>query len=277
MLDEIATIYNDIHDDLRKHLSMGEEKYSLYLKTQNKDSALWDAYQTTLALLLHLRQAILERELETAYVSEGLAEYVLTLFPKNFVGVCVDIGAYDPFWLSNSWLFEKHKWDTYCIEPNPSCIPKLKQFRKNVLEFACDNHNSDSEKFYVFSDPVVGEASATGLIDHRKSENPVFREKKFFREIKVRVRTLDYLMQEIIKKDHIDFLSIDVECSEFAVLGGTSLNLWKPKVLAIEDFENGGKLTDYLSKKNYRLVHRIMYNNIYILNDYYPEVVKLNA
>lgn len=65
------------------------------------------------------------------YVTEGVGEYVLTLF-KGFRGVCVDVGAYEPYWMNNSWIFERIGWDTYCIEPNPNCIEKLKKERKNV-------------------------------------------------------------------------------------------------------------------------------------------------
>ena len=210
------------------------------------------------------------------YVTEGAAEYVVTLFPFAYVGVCVDVGAFDPLWTSNSWLFEQMGWDTYCIEPNPHCIPKLKKYRKNVLAYACSDFNSDNEKLYLFNSKNLGEfeeAAGTGLIDHRLGpSDPIRHEDIFSVEIPVKVRTLDWLMENEIKKEHIDYLSIDVENNELSTLCGISLFKWKPKVICIENINQVDKTQlAYLSVRGYRLVHRIIFNDFYMLDDYYRE------
>jgi FkbM family methyltransferase len=210
------------------------------------------------------------------YVTEGVAEYVLTLFRPTFIGICIDVGAFDPFWISNSWVFEKMGWDTYCIEPNPNCIPKLKQYRKNVLEYACSYENKDDVELFVFNPDENkgwrGEASGTGLIDHRLDPQTGEGHKTIFsRSVKVKARTLDWLMENEIHQEHIDYLSIDVERNEMNVLLGTDLARWKPKVIVIEHFECDPDQTGYLKERNYRYVHRINYNDIYMLEDFYLE------
>jgi len=211
------------------------------------------------------------------YTTEGVAEYVMTLFSKSFKGVCIDIGAYDPFWLSNSWLFEKKGWNTYCIEPNPSCILRLKKYRKNVLEYACADENRENVDFYIYTFPTTGpnlfgentwtgEAAATGLILHRRYDS--------HKKIKVNVRTLDWLMENEIKQDHIDYLSIDVERNELSTLRGIDLFRWKPKVIVIENIDKEPVQYAYLKDMSYRYVHRILVNDFYISNEYYSTFIE---
>jgi FkbM family methyltransferase len=220
------------------------------------------------------------------YYSEGIAEYALALFPPDFKGICVDVGAYDPFWLNNSWIFEEDGWDVHCIEPNPSCIPKLKEFRKNVYEYACGSENKDDADFFVFTaNEIVGEASGTGLIDFRLNVNPrrYYEERNskhykqiFSRQLKVNVRTLDWLMENKIKRDHIDYLSIDVEKYEMEVLKGTNLNKWKPKIIVIERTDEDRIQSDWLKSFNYRPIYRIVYNDVYIDEDFYQSNLVFN-
>jgi len=209
--------------------------------------------------------------------SEGIAEYALTLFPKDFKGICVDVGAFDPFFLSNSWLFEEAGWDVHCVEPNPSCISRLKHFRKNFYVYACGLENKDDVDFFVYYNPTVGEAAGTGLIDHRL--NPTtgeFHKTIFSHETKVKVRTLDWLMENEIKRDHIDYLTIDVERNEMDVLKGIDFNRWKIKVIIIENLDKDPEQSSLLKSFNYRYIHRIVYNDIYIHENFYSGNLALN-
>lgn len=206
------------------------------------------------------------------YITEGVAEYVKTLFPKNFKGVCVDVGAYDAKWINNTWLMEKNGWRAYCIEPNPKCIPSLKKERKNVLEYACGSVNKDNVDFYVYTVPTVGEAAGSGLIDHCAGPQAEFHKTIFTRKEKVKVRTLDWLMENEIKENHIDYLSIDVERNEMEVLRGTDLAKWNVSIMVIENLEHDQEQRDYLRHAGYRYVHRIAFNDFYILQSFYNKM-----
>lgn len=203
------------------------------------------------------------------YVTEGAAEYVKTLFPKGFKGVCVDIGAYDAKWINNTWLMEKEGWTAWCIEPNPKCIENLKKDRKNVLQYACGAANKDNADFFVFTVNGAGEAAGSGLIDHCAGPQGEYHKTIFTRKEKVKVRTLDWLMRNEIKEDHIDYLSIDVERNEMAVLKGVDLAKWKVGVLAIENLEHDQEQREYLKNAGYRYVHRIAFNDFYVSNLFY--------
>ena len=51
--------------DLTDRAEMGKAQYGTYLQTHNGRSALWDAYQEALDLVMYLRQALLEMEERT--------------------------------------------------------------------------------------------------------------------------------------------------------------------------------------------------------------------
>jgi FkbM family methyltransferase len=206
------------------------------------------------------------------YFTEGVAEYVRTLFPKEFKGVCIDVGANDPFWLSNSWIFEQEGWLTYCIEPNPYCVPKLKEHRKNVIEFACSDKSEDCVDFYVYKTPWAGPndekkeiwegmAADTGLLHHYNTSGELAE------VVKVNTRTLDFILGwNWLPINNIDYLSIDVEKNEMAVLRGLSLIRWTPRVISIENEFQTPDQHGWLSSFGYTCVNRIGVNDIYRKN-----------
>lgn len=204
------------------------------------------------------------------YITEGVAEYVMTLFPENFLGVCIDVGAYHPTWISNSWIFEQAGWEVYCIEPNPHCIPLLKEKRKNVIEFACGEKSEDGVDFFVFKTPYAGlnnkdeelwygQAADTGLIKHSNINGELEE------TIKVDVRTLDFILGwNWIPIPSIDYLSIDVEKNEMNVLKGLDLNKWTPKIIVIENEFKTSEQHGWLASYGYKCINRITVNDIYL-------------
>lgn len=50
--------------DFRERAEFGKAKHGTYLQSNNGRDALMDAYQEAIDLVMYLRQAILERELE---------------------------------------------------------------------------------------------------------------------------------------------------------------------------------------------------------------------
>jgi len=197
------------------------------------------------------------------YVTEGVAEYILTLFPPTFTGVCIDVGAYHPFWISNSWLLERVGWDVHCIEPNPKCISLLKQHRKSVYQYACGGHNEDDAELFIYRSPIVGDAGGTGILRHSDWGS----EQSFSHIDKTNIRSLNWLLENEIKVSSIDCLSIDTERSEMVVLSGIDLDFYKPKVIVIEDIDKEGVQKKYLEERGYTYNHRIIFNDFYLRNE----------
>jgi len=208
--------------------------------------------------------------MSSMYISEGVAEYVMTIFPPNFKGVCVEVGAYHPTWISNSWIFEQAGWDTYCIEPNPHCIPALKAERKNVIEFACGAESKDEVDFYIYKTPWAGvrtdnkevwegQAADTGLIRHSNAKG------KLDEVVKVNVRTLDFILGwNWLPISNINYISIDVEKNEMDVLRGLDLTRWTPFVVVLENEFKTVDQHGWMASYGYRCVKRITVNDVYV-------------
>jgi len=193
------------------------------------------------------------------YVTEGVAEYVLTLCNDDFDQVCIDVGAFHAEWLSNSYLLELLGWKVFCIEPNPHCMDGLSS-RAHVYQYAMGPENKDDVDFYIFTDPsgALGEAGGTGLINHPSMQNMLTD------HIKVKMRTLDWFIENCAKVDHVDFLSIDVELSEMGVLNGIDLDKWGVKVICIENIYSKEDQHTYLDQHGFKKINRLVFNDIYI-------------
>jgi FkbM family methyltransferase len=190
------------------------------------------------------------------YHTEGVGEYVLELF-GDYKGTCVDVGAYHSRWLSNSYLLEKNGWTVFCIEPNPHCMEMLKE-RSWVYDFAIGSENKDNIDFYIYNagHGPDGTAGVTGLIKHKGL--PVMRQ-----NVKVKLRTLDWFLENCAQIDNLDFLSIDVEGTEMQVLYGVDLDRWQIKVISIENVNNNPDQFEYLTSRGFTKTERFMFNDIY--------------
>ena len=166
--------------------------------------------------------------------SEGnfISEFVLPMFPEGLSGVCIDIGAYHPEWINNSIEFENLGWRCYCIEPNPNCIPLPKEKRKFVLEYAVGDFNKDDVDFYVVKTDILphheqplGEAGSTLLLNNGKVDSLTKT------VVKVKERTFQWLMENEIKEERVDVISVDVEGNEMAVLSTLDVSKYGAKVI----------------------------------------------
>lgn len=157
-------------------------------------------------------------------------------FPNTKNGVMLEIGAFDPVEISNSYHFEQVGWDTYCFEPNPDKNDKFKSTRKNgVFNYALADYNRDDVDFEVVTTSGWTAGWSSLKIDDsiKFGVNP----HDYAKTIKVKVRTLDEVLATDLKHlTSIDILSIDVEGGEYDVLKGFStIDKYKPKVIFIEN------------------------------------------
>jgi FkbM family methyltransferase len=191
------------------------------------------------------------------------------LIPEGFVGTFIDVGAYHPTWLSNSYTFEKEGWTVYCIEPNIYCIPNLERHRKNVYNLAIGKENKDNVDFFVFETAAgVGSmAGFTGLSEKVTKATRMFGDAFVPREVtKIDLRTMDTFIKDNVEEDRVDVMSIDTEGLEMDVLGGFNINKYMPKVVVIENITGSEEQEVYLKQFGYILVRRHEYNDFYIKN-----------
>lgn len=185
------------------------------------------------------------------YFTEGAAEYLLTLFDKDFKGIMIDVGAHSDF-RSNSLLPEVEGWEVFCIEPNPNCASKLSD-RKHVYQLAIGAENKNNIDFFIYCEE--DEQSWTGFNEHAAGTHK--------ETVKVNMVTLDYFLESIAKVDRVDILSIDTEGYEMEVLKGIDLGKWNVKIICIENWEDTPEQDFYLIGQGYKKINRIIFNNFW--------------
>lgn len=181
-------------------------------------------------------------------------------------GIFVDVGAYHPIYLSNSYYFEKYKnFKVLCIEPTPIMFDELKKLRQNVYNYAASDENKDDVDFQFVQGPWDSFGYAgSGLHTYEgiRKETTVVNAHKI-EDIKIKTRTLNHILSEA-KIDHIDAISIDTEGHELKVLNGLDFDKYAPKVCCIENFFSERWLIDYMGHKGYRYINRLHVDDFFI-------------
>lgn len=191
-------------------------------------------------------------------------------FPDfEYKGIFLDVGAFEPIKISDSYHFERNGWTVHCFEANSKLIPLLKEKRQNVHHYAISNEDKDNIEFNVVYTPTHERNWTAGLsaikLDPRYMQTFGHAIKEI-EKIIVNQRTLNTLLTSEIAIDKIDILTIDVEGSELNVLKGIDLDKYAPKIIMVEDLFEDQELHQYLIDHGYKLDKRIVYNKFYLRN-----------
>lgn len=200
--------------------------------------------------------------IENKYVDEVLRSY----FPDySYKGIFLDVGAFEPILISNSYHFEMNEWNCVCFEANPNLINNLKTHRKNVYNYAIYDKNIDSVEFNIVT--TNNWTAGFSAIELDETISKVFPcDNKIIEKVNVIQRTLNSLLEnELSYITQIDILQIDIEGGELKCLMGLDLNKYKPKIILVENITNKIDIYNYLVSFGYKLDKQISYNQFYIL------------
>ena len=183
-------------------------------------------------------------------------------FGAKRAGFFVEVGAYDGVNLSNTYHFEQNGWIGVLVEPDPDMAERCRRDRPRSSTFQCAAGDGAGE--ISFFKVAGGEAySTTSLtVAHRERLD---RMGLAWREIRVAVRTLDSILEEA-HASNVDFVSIDVEGGELAVLQGFDIRRWKPGVVIVETNATvrSAEVRRYFVANGYAYSHSIDVNDFYL-------------
>jgi len=196
------------------------------------------------------------------YSQFGEDKIIESYFDEDYVGGCIDVGAYDGTFISNTKHFEELDWYCLCVEPNPKYYNVLKTTRLNSINYAI----SDVEGILPFNIVDVGDRME-GAVSALKIDERLFKLFGLAKTtvIDVNVITLDTCIQQFYKYNKIDFVSVDTEGTELDVLKGLSIEKWRPKLFVIENNFDDPYVEDYLKQYGYKKVKRLEVNDFYVL------------
>jgi FkbM family methyltransferase len=182
------------------------------------------------------------------------------IFGDRAEGYCVEIGAHDGLTGSASYLFEKRGWQCLLVEPIPALVEEIRRHRACTVVNCAVSDREGAATFGVAEG--VEEMSTLDLTPgHLKW---IKRSGGAVREMTVPTATLDSLLAEAAFPE-IQFITIDVEGHEVAVLEGFTLEAHRPRIVIIEDNSIKGdpRVARYMADRGYVHFRRTGVNEWY--------------
>jgi FkbM family methyltransferase len=183
------------------------------------------------------------------------------IFDADFIGTYVEVGAFHPMNLSNTYRLYHKGWSGLAIEPNPKAIDLFSRFRPRDQFIQCAvGRESGTVEMSMFADAAFNCTSEQ--IDHVPE-----RLRQDVKTVQVPIRPLSEIINSAgVKK--VDFLSIDCEGNDMNVLLSNDWKLIKPTAICVEDHEEDwyhSEITAFLAKIGYELRHRIGFSSMFVL------------
>ena len=202
------------------------------------------------------------------YAQFGEDRDLAALFGPDHVGYCVEVGANDGHHGSNTLYFEQRGWECVLVEPNPILCDKLRQERKGRV-FQCGASDHEGEATLLIAQGADHADGVSMIGDNSQAHARIAGFGFSSRAEVVQLTTLDKMLAEAAIDRPLDFVSIDVEGLELAVLRGFDVDRWSPRILLIED--NAGfqdtAVSDHLSARGYVSFRRTGVNDWYARRD----------
>lgn len=179
----------------------------------------------------------------------------------------IDIGASDPFVLSNTALLYKNGSCGVNIEPDPTLIGKFNRWRKRDVNLNMGVTDTDGEMtLHIMSHSTLNTFSHSEAL---KLEDKKLA--KIKNTVKVSTRSINSIIKEYCNDEFPAFFSLDVEGYELPILKAIDWNNNYPKVICCEtlDFCTGNRdtdLIDLIMDAGYNIAADTLINTIFLHN-----------
>lgn len=163
-----------------------------------------------------------------SYSYGGIDSLVLNIFKNQKNGFYLDIGCGHPIKNNNTYLLNKRGWSGINIDLDEENIDLFNSYRKKDVNLATAVSDKEGETDLYF----YHNKSALNTIS---KENADFQKAKVSAIKKIKTQTINKIIENSQFKDRkIDFLSVDVEGSELAILKNFDFTKYSPKVIVVE-------------------------------------------
>lgn len=171
-------------------------------------------------------------------------------FQGKKTGFYIDIGSHHPIILNNSYFFYRRGWKGICIEGNTQFNRLYKIFRPRDIFINAFLSDKEEELFYY----QYQESVFNYLSEVKTSENDEY----IMSITPIKTTTLLKVLTPYLKSiDSIDFISIDVEKSNWNVLKQIPSLPILPKIIIFESDNIG--IENIVTTESYEFIKRVGY------------------
>jgi len=198
-------------------------------------------------------------------------------------GLYIDVGCFNPHYISNTYYLHQRGWHGINIDPNLQTIKLFNKYRpKDInLNIGCGSVEKIVD-YIVFDSNPYKASSSTNTISKLFSEKRVLLGHKIKNQYPIKVVKLSSIIEKYLKnREEIDFLNIDVEGMDMDVLASLNISDNKPKIIAIEFSEYldissviNSDVYKFLNNYEYKLMHKSPRTGIFIRSDQYMRLKK---
>ncbi len=215
------------------------------------------------------------RHSKISYSQNGEDLIIKDLF--SHLGICqpsyLDIGANEPFLISNTYLFYSKGSKGVCIEPN---LYLYKKFIRQRERDTCINagiafDEKTEADFYQFPKEAngLGTFSKQEAVFWETTGNEKVGKYKVEAIIKTPLVSINDIMEKYFKQ-HPNFISLDVEGLDLEILQTIDFIKYKPEVFCVETL---GYSNDNKETKNKTLINLLESKGYFVYADTYINTI----
>lgn len=183
----------------------------------------------------------------------------------------LDIGAHDPYYISNTALLYLNGSRGINVEPDPVLFQKFITERKVDINLNVGVGEQEGEAdFYIINVPTLNTFSKEQAEAYNKEGNY-----EIVKVSKIKLTTLEQILIDNCQNKFPDFLSLDAEGIDDLILSQLATLETKPIVICVEtiSFSDSGngikdlKMQEFLKPLGYMLYADTYINSIFVLEN----------
>lgn len=190
------------------------------------------------------------------YGEDVILDYI---FKNQAQGIYFDIGCYHPSWFSNTKKLYDRGWKGVNIDANLDTINLFNKERPNDININIAVSDTKEEMEYFKFTELNSNGGGSGNSLSKEVREKYENQGLTTTVTKINTDTLINIYQRHLPGQYVDFLNIDVEGFDLAVLQSNDWELFRPRIIAVEiwtkdiDFDKLAKNPTYnfLRSKGY--------------------------
>ena len=186
-----------------------------------------------------------------SFSQEGEDKFLLEYFKDRINGFYIDVGAFHPYRINNTYLLYKKGFRGINIDISATSIDFFNLARPDDVNLNVGASDKFEKKLFFSKKNLSFHNTLSKSLAESDIQNEPFKKKYF-----ISCKPLDKIIEKTkFSNRAIDFLNIDAEGYDYQVLLGLNLKRYNPEVICIE-------ISPLVDKKNEHYKDTIIYKHL---------------